>query len=49
MTRLVKRHLGGGWMAAIDAVGKVGSSIGDLIRQREHDKKQKEIAAMNMQ
>ena len=49
MTRLVKRHLGGGWMAAIDAAGKVGSSIGDLIRQREHDKKQKEIAAMNMQ
>ena len=49
MTRLVKRHLGGGWMAAIDAVGKVGSSIGDLIKQREHDKKQKEIAAMNMQ
>lgn len=49
MTRLVKRHMGGGWMAAIDTFGKIGSSVGDLIRQREHDKNQREIAAMNMQ
>jgi len=47
MTRLVKRHMGGGWMAAIDAVGKIGSTVGNYFTQQAIAKKQKEIALAN--
>ena len=53
MIRLVRRNLGGGWMTAINSVTKLGETagktIGNIVSQREHDRQQREIAAMNMQ
>ena len=46
MTRLVKRHSAGG-IAAIQAVGQIGQSIGNYFAEKAKAEKEKEIAAMN--